>query len=97
MKTNNPTVLAAWKSVSRAHGTANLAYSCFTDLGALFQAIADSSNEGSQAHKLANIGGYLASDWASTHDSEREEMERHFAVLSAALEMPSINNEGSGK
>lgn len=97
MKTVNPIVLAAWKSVSRAHGTANLAYSCFTDLGVLFQAIADASAEGSQAHKLAKIGGYLASDWADTHDSEREEMEGHFTALSAALELPSINGEGDAK
>lgn len=96
-KTDNPLVRAAWKSVISAHNAADLAYSCFSNLETIFKAIADASDERSQAAKLAGIGAYLAADWANTHDCAREELESHITALNAARGFPPIKDEGSAK
>ncbi|MCK0507368.1 hypothetical protein [Aromatoleum anaerobium] len=96
-KTDTPLLTAAWNAVSTAHNATNLAYSCFADLATLFHAIADASDEHSQAAKLAKIGLYLAEDWANLHDCERETLEERFTVLRAALGLSPINGEGDAK
>jgi len=54
---------------------ASLCYSILNDLSSLFLAIKSSSDEHSQIRKLANIGQYLADDWANMIDCAREELE----------------------
>lgn len=93
-KTDNPFVLLAWEAASSAHNATSLAHSCFADPGTLFHAIADASEEHSQAAKLAKIGLYLCEDWANLHDSEREELESRMTALRDALGFPPIESKG---
>lgn len=96
-KTDAPLVRMAWEAVSQAHNATSLAYSCFADLATLFQAIADVSDEHSQAAKLAKIGLYLAEDWANLHDSERESLEPRMDALRAALGFSPIPDDGGAR
>lgn len=93
-KTDNPMVRLAWQAVMQAHNTTSVAHCCFDDLGTLFRAIADASDESSQAAKLAKIGMFLAEDLATRHDSERESLESHIDALRAALGFSPIKREG---
>ena len=54
---------------------AGLGQNCIHDLGSLFRAIQETSDEHSLAHQLAGIGKYLADDWWNTIACERETFE----------------------
>lgn len=47
-----------------------------TDMGCLFDAIRDLSDEHSHAYRLAGIGTLLANDWANVIDRESEEADQ---------------------
>ena len=62
--------------LNKAIDATSLGYATLRDLGALFKAIRDTSEEYSSAHDLANIGQYLTDDWANMLDGERESLEQ---------------------
>lgn len=62
--------------LNKAIDATSLGYATLRDLGALFRAIRDTSDEYSPARDLANIGQYLADDWANMLDGEREGLEQ---------------------
>ena len=68
--------------LNKAIDVTSLGHSTLRDLGALFKAIRDTSDEYSSAHELANIGQYLADNWANMLDGERESLEQMREVQS---------------
>lgn len=58
----------------RAIDMADMAREYVRDLGALFEAIKDASDEHSNARTLAGIGRYLATDWCDVIETEQESL-----------------------
>ena len=55
---------------------AEFGLSCLTDLGALFRAILESSDNHSSANELAKIGKDLSNDWENLIDCYRENLKQ---------------------
>ncbi len=51
--------------LNNAADSVSLRQSCFDDLSAIFYAITQAVETGTQEHKLAKVGCYLTDDWAN--------------------------------
>lgn len=69
------------KLLSEAIDLADFSYDCINDLGTLFKAIENASEEHSAAHNLAKIGNYLTDDWGNGVDVQRDNLEAERSKL----------------
>lgn len=76
-----PTIHAAYKAVSSAYDLSTLNKGGFYQLAALFGAIAKQSSQYSDVQRLAELGNYLCTDWANSHESSIGELEHLFDTL----------------
>lgn len=72
---------AAHAAVTQAFNLTSLAAGSFSQIAALFRAIAKQVPEHSDASNLAALGDYLCADWGNLHDCEHEELTALFERL----------------